>query len=360
MAEPLKNMFFKREFFEKLSGQIMKVYPEFDKRKFLKLVFNKEWDKKELKQRMRHAANALHEVLPPDYKKSLGILINASSGFRGFDAMIFPDYVETYGIDDPESSVPALELFTKLCTSEFAVRPFIIKYPEFMIQQMRIWAKHKDPRVRRLASEGYRPRLPWAVALPEFKKDPSPIVPVVEMLIEDSEEFVRRSAANNLNDIAKDNPDITLNIAKKWLGKSPEADTVIKHALRTRLKSGDPEVLSLFGYKDKSNVLLKDFKVSPNVVKVGEKLNFSFMLVNTARGPLKLRIEYAIYYLKTRGKYSRKVFKITESTFKEKNISLKRSRSFADLTIRKHNPGKHKISIIVNGRELGIKEFILK
>jgi 3-methyladenine DNA glycosylase AlkC len=360
MAELFKNMFFKKDFFEKLSDQIVKEFPAFDREKFLKLVFNNEWEHKELKQRMRHASNSLHEVLPSDYRKALGILMKASKGLKGFNAMIFSDYVEVYGLDDPEVSIPALELFTQFCSSEFAVRPFIIKYPALMIKQQKKWAKSENPHVRRLASEGFRPRLPWAMALPEFKKDPSPVLPVLEILMNDKEESVRRSVSNNLNDIAKDNPDITLKFAKKWFGKSPEVNAAIKHALRTQLKSGDPAALALFGYKDKSNISLKDFKISPRVISVGEKLNFSFTLVNKSKSPVKLRIEYAVHYLKSKGKYSRKVFKVSENTFKEKNILIKRSRSFADMTIRKHNPGKHKISIIVNGRELEIKEFILK
>lgn len=360
MAELLKNMFFKKDFFEKLSNQVVKEYPAFDRKKFLKLVFNNEWEQKELKQRMRHASNSLHEVLPSDYRKGLGILMKASAGLKGFNAMIFSDFVEVYGLNDPDASIPALEMFTQLCSSEFAVRPFIVKYPALMIKQEKKWAKSKNPQVRRLASEGFRPRLPWAMALPEFKKDPALVLPVLEILINDKDESVRRSVANNLNDIAKDNPAITLEFAKKWLGKSSDIDAVIKHALRTQLKSGDPSALALFGYKDKSNISIKDFKILPQVVSVGEKLNFSFTLVNKSKSPVKLRVEYAVYYLKSKGKYSRKVFQITEDTFKEKSIPIKRGRSFADMTIRKHNPGKHKISIIVNGRELGTKEFTLK
>lgn len=360
MAELLKNMFFKKEFFEKLSVQLKKEYPEFNKKKFLSLVFNNEWDKKELKQRMRHASLSLREVLPADFRKSLNILIKASGGIRGFDAMIFSDYVEVYGLDDPEASIPSLEHFTQLCSSEFAVRPFIIKYPKLMLKQEKKWAKSKIPQVRRLASEGFRPRLPWAMALPEFKKDPIPLIPVLETLINDKEEFVRRSVANNLNDIAKDNPEITLSFAKKWQGKGPEIDAVLKHALRTQLKNGDSEALALFGYKTKTDVSMKDFKINPAVVPAGGTLNFSFTLINKTGSPVKLRVEYGLYYLKAKGNHSRKIFKIAENTYKEKNITFKRSRSFADLTIRKHNPGRHRISIIVNGHELGIKEFTLK
>jgi 3-methyladenine DNA glycosylase AlkC len=359
MAELLKNIFFKRSFFEKLANEILKIYPAFDKKKFFKRLFNSQWEGKELKQRMRHASIVLHEVLPADYRKALDILIEASSGFRGFDSMVFSDFVEVFGLEDPEASIPALEHFTQLCSAEFAVRPFIIRYPDLMIRKISRWSKHKNPHIRRLASEGSRPRLPWAIALPEFKKDPLPILPVIEKLIGDKEEFVRRSAANNLNDIAKDNPQVVLKFAKRWLGKNAETDRVLKHACRTLLKKGDPAAMELFGYKNNHDISIGNFKLTPRVVSIGKKLGFSFTVVHKSNKPLKVRLEYGIYYLKSKGKYTRKVFKIAEDVFKDKTIAFRRNRSFTDMTIRKHRPGKHKISIIVNGIELAEKEFML-
>jgi len=360
MAELLKNMFFKRTFFENLSDEIIKIYPSFDKKKFLKLVFNNEWENKELKQRMRHASHALNKVLPSDYKDSLGILMKASAKFCGFDAMIFSDYVEVYGIEHLQESIPALELFTQLCSSEFAVRPFIIKYPDIMIPQMIKWSKHKNEHVRRLSSEGCRPRLPWAMALPVFKKNPAPIMPIIEALINDRSEYVSRSVANNLNDISKDNCQIVLKFAKKWYGKNPETDKVIKHACRGLLKQGNPEALKLFGFKCCDGITVKTFTVKPSSVKIGEKVQVTLIIENENIKPVKLRFEIGVYYLKSKGNHSRKVFKVSENVYKDKIITIQRMLSFENKTVRKHLPGKHKISLIINGIEMAEKSFILK
>jgi 3-methyladenine DNA glycosylase AlkC len=224
---------------------------------------------------------------------------------------------------------------------------------------MKIWAKHKNAHVRRLASEGCRPRLPWAMALPAFKKDPAPILPIIEMLINDESEYVRRSAANNLNDIAKDNPDVVLKFAKSRIGKSAETDKLLKHACRGLLKNGNTEALKIFGFKSNDNIKVKQFKTAP-AVKIGEKLNVKFTVENTNIKPVKLRFEFGVYYLKQKGKLSRKIFKVCENTYKDKIISVERNVSFEDRTVRKHNTGKHKISLIINGVEAAIKEFVVK
>jgi 3-methyladenine DNA glycosylase AlkC len=235
MPEPLKNMYSK-DYLNNFAGTFAKIYPEFNKTKFLNLVFDKEWDKKELKQRMRHISICLHEVLPADYKKSIEILKKAVVHSKGFLAMTFPDYVEVYGLDDYNTSVSALELFTQYGSSEFAIRPFVVKYPEKVMPQMVKWAKHKNHHVRRLASEGCRPRLPWAIGLPEFKKNPAEVLKVLEILKNDESEYVRKSVANNLNDISKDNPVLAIQTAKRWYGKSPRTDWIIKHGMRGLLK----------------------------------------------------------------------------------------------------------------------------
>jgi 3-methyladenine DNA glycosylase AlkC len=151
---------------------------------------------------------------------------------HGFVALVPSEFVAAYGLDDPDRAIPALEHFTQRCSAEFAVRPFIIRYPQRMMAQMLVWADHPSAEVHRLASEGCRPRLPWGVALPAFKKDPSPILPVLEKLKNDASESVRKSVANNLNDIAKDNPAVTLGVVRRWrqADDSPEMRWVAQHA----------------------------------------------------------------------------------------------------------------------------------
>jgi 3-methyladenine DNA glycosylase AlkC len=275
--------------------------------------------------------------------------------------MFFPDYIETYGINHFDISVKTIEQLTQFTSCEFAVRPFILQYGDKMIKQMLQWSQHKSHHVRRLASEGSRPRLPWAIALPELKKNPLPLLPILENLKQDNSEYVRRSVANNLNDIAKDNPAIVIQIAKKWKGISKETDAIIKHGCRTLLKKGHPEILKYYKLNDKADIGISGFKIKNNKVKIGDYLNFSFSLQNMEHIKQNLRLEYAIYYLLQNGAHYKKVFKISERQLKPgEKLSVEKRHSFKIITTRKYYPGLHKLSVIVNGQELKTGKFELK
>jgi len=365
MPELLKNIFYGVKYFDQLANDIKKVYKTFDDKKFIKLIFESQWKNFELKERMHHTAKCIHQLMPEKYEEALKILLKVITIERSkhpqfFEDMFFADYVEMYGIDFPDKSIPALGVITQYSSSEFAVRPFIIKYPELSMKYMLEWTNHLNHHVRRFASEGCRPRLPWAIALPGFKKNPSPILPVLETLKDDESEYVRRSVANNLNDISKDHPEIVLSIGKKWIGKSKNTDWVLKHALRTLLKRGNPDAMKLFGFNDAKNFKIEKFSLSENKIEVGNALSFSFRLENTGSKILKLRIEYNIYYVKAKGKISKKIFQITEEDFKPgESVLFKKKQSFKDMTTRKHNPGKHKLGIVINGREVITKDFFV-
>lgn len=359
MAEPLKNMY-NRPYLEKFADVFKKVYPGFDKKKFLKLVFNNEWDNLELKGRMSHIARSLNEVLPGDYRKNISILKKAVPHFKGFLSMIFPDYVEQFGLENPKVSVTALELFTQYGSSEFAVRPFIVKYPEILMPEIMNWAKHKNHHVRRLASEGSRPRLPWAIALPEFKRDPAPVLKILEFLKNDDSEYVRKSVANNLNDISKDNPPIAFETAKKWYGKNKNTDWIVKHAMRGLLRKGNKNALKLFGWHGSEGIEITNLKLSSTKIQNGGKLEFSFSIKPVKPVNENVRLEYTIDFITSSGKTSRKIFKITEGKFeKEKIYNFAKKHSFKDLTIRKHFKGQHLIGIIVNGERTAEKKFFV-
>ncbi len=359
MAEPLKNMY-NKPYLEKFAGVFKELHPAFNSKQFLKLVFDSEWENRELKQRMSHIARCLHAALPGDYRKNISILKNAVPRFKGFLSMIFPDYVEQFGLDDPKTSVPALMLFTQYGSSEFAVRPFIIKYPKIMMPEMLKWAKHKNHHVRRLASESARPRLPWAIALPEFKRDPAPVLKILETLKADESEYVRKSVANNLNDISKDNPETTLKLANRWYGKNKNTDWIVKHGLRGLLKKGNTEALQLFGWHGSKGIETSDFKLSSSRVPNGGKFEFSFSVTPVKPVNENVRLEYTIDFLTSTGKTGRKIFKITEGKMeKGRRYSFTRKHSFKDLTTRKHFKGKHKIAIIVNGEKTTEKDFYI-
>ena len=344
--EPLKNHY-NYEYVSRLGRVLAESQAPFSIEDFVAGVMGTDWEDLELKQRMRRITTTMRDVLPQDYKSAIAILNKAAASFEGFLAMFFPEYIELYGLDDWETSLPALGWMTRFSSSEFAVRPFIKKDSERMMAQMMAWAEDENYHVRRLASEGCRPRLPWAMALPHFKRDPAPILPILEKLKADPEEYVRRSVANNLNDISKDHPDLALEISKRWLGHSSETDWIVKHACRTLLKAGRPEAMLLFGYGAPDRVEVNNARIEHAKLEIGGEQYFSFDI--TVPEPMKLRLEYAVNYVKANGSTSRKVFKISETEYKRGTTGITRKQKFADLSTRKHYAGEHRIEILING-----------
>ena len=267
----------------------------------------------------------------------------------GFDAMCLPDFVEMYGLEHWDLSFEALEVFTKSCSSEFAVRPFIAKDTDKAMKKMYVFAESDNHHVRRLSSEGCRPMLPWAMALPRFKKDPGKILPVLEKLKDDESEYVRKSVANNLNDISKNQPELVLDICEKWQGKSKRTDWIIKQACRTLLKSGNKRAMLLFGFANPKNISIKNLKADNNKLSIGDTLMFSFDLEVKSGTEKKVRLEYVVHYVKKNNKISPKVFQIKEATFKPGIYLIEKKQSFKDFSTRTHLPGKHLIEIKVNG-----------
>ncbi len=351
MPEKLKDMFFKPETLDAFGDSIKKHYPEFDKKKFLELIYDDSWKDLELKAKMRHTSKCLHKVLPADYIASLVILIKAAPEVKGFEAMSLPDYVELYGMSHWEESLNALGQFTRYYSSEFAIRPFLDKDPELTMQYMLKWAESDHENVRRFSSEGCRPRLPWAMLLPEFIDNPKPVLKVLEKLKNDKSEFVRKSVANNLNDISKDHPDVVLDVAERWYGNSKETDWIVKHGLRTLLKQGNTRAMRLFGFGDPENLLVSNLKTDKTSLSIGDEMNFVFELENKEKKECKVRLEYSMKFQKANSKTSSKVFQIIEKTYTPGKFEIKRKHSFKNLSTRKHYPGIHSLTIIVNGLE---------
>ena len=359
MAEPFKNLL-NHESITKFAGGIRDVYQAFEVDGFLKAVMDETWEALELKARIRQISVKLGKFLPQDYKKALGIIDEVIDKPGAMFCTIFPDFVEVYGQDekDWDLSIAALERYTKYSSSELAVRPFIIKHEKRMMEQMYLWSKSENEHVRRLSSEGCRPQLPWAPAIDSFKKDPAPVLPILEQLKTDPSAYVRKSVANNLNDISKTHPDLVVKIAKDWHGKNERTDWILKHGCRTLLKKGNRDALALFGYDDVDSVDISGFTLEADSVPIGGEISFSFIIsVNEAS---KVRLEYGIDYVKSNGKRSRKIFQLSEISFsKKERKSYTRKHSFADLSTRKHYPGTHSITLIVNGTERGTLDFEL-
>ncbi|NWF36091.1 DNA alkylation repair protein [Mariprofundus sp. KV] len=357
MAEPFKNLF-NEVLIDNVAASLVKHCPDFDAMAFKSSVFDAHWQQRELKDRIYHIATSMQPLLPSDYAQAVAILQLAGAAFSGVEYLIFPAYVELFGLDDYEPSVKALEVMTPYSSSELAVRPFIIRYGDRMMTQMERWAESENEHVRRLASEGCRPRLPWAMALPGFKRDPGAVLNIIEKLMDDKSEYVRRSVANNLNDISKDNPDVLIDLLHKRLGKNSRTDWILKHASRSLLKQGDSQVLQRFGFSDPEHVKAANLEVDQNVA-IGKQLAFSFQLQTTDRELGKLRIEYAIDFMKANGRQARKIFKVSEADYADTTKTVAKTHSFKLITTRRYYPGRHDLAVIVNGKQLASEAFEL-
>lgn len=349
MAEALKNLY-NEKYIDLLAELLTKEFPPFDSQAFRQSIFNSHWKQKELKERMRHIATTIGTHLPQEYPNAIKIL---KSVFRQMNSayilenMIFQDFVEVYGLDELDVSLDALETFTVNSSSEFAIRRFLLKYPKESMQQLLKWAKADNEHIRRLASEGSRPRLPWAIALPKFKKDPNEIIKILDILKDDESAYVRKSVANSLNDISKDNPQILKEITSQWIGVSKNRDALLKHGCRTLLKESDSDILNLFGYKNPIGIKLNNFNYDTHV-SMGKELTFSFEL-NAKEALGKLRIEFALDFLRKNGKHNQKVFKISEGDYLQRSKRVSKSYSFKPISTRKYYRGEQRLTLLING-----------
>jgi 3-methyladenine DNA glycosylase AlkC len=345
-----------------LVSAIRQVYPVLDSERLLSGVFDAGWADLELKRRIRHITSVLHALLPEDYRTALEILRRAMPAVEGIVLWVFTDYVEVYGLEDWEASIPALEEFTQRMSGEFAIRPFIVRYPERTMAQMLAWAGHGNAEVRRLASEGCRPRLPWGIRLQALVADPTPIFPILERLKNDESESVRRSVANNLNDISKDHRGLVLDLLRCWqAGATDEVRWITGHALRTLVKKGDSEALALLGYGGAAEIAVHNLAAEPRAIVIGEEVTLSFDIESLAGRPLQLMIDYAVYHRRANGRLSPKVFKLAKRTIQPGEVlHIERKHSFAPVTTRRYYPGEQAIEPKINGRLFGRIVFNLK
>jgi len=249
---------------------------------------------------------------------------------------------------------------TKRSSSEFGIRFFLLAEPGRTLSVLESWVGDSNVHVRRLISEGTRPRLPWAMRLPAFIDDPAPLLPLLAALKDDGEEYVRRSVANNLNDIAKDHPDIVSRIARQWLkGADKNRRKLIRHACRTLIKQGHKGTLKALGYGTPC-VEMDMLRISTPRVTFGTALEFELSLTSTADRPQSLVVDYAIHHRKANGATTPKVFKWKTATLAPgATLRAKRKHAIRKITTRVYYPGKHRLEIFVNGVSLGIEDFEL-
>ncbi len=351
---------FNESYFSKLTDVVKSEYSPLNKKRF-KDDLMLDLQNKELNERMSNTAIVLGLHLPKEFKNSLAILDRVIGKMKtGYTSLVFPDFVAKFGMEYIELSLEALKRYTVYGSSEFAIRVFLKKDFDKTISAMNVWAEDQNPHVRRLSSEGSRPRLPWSFKLDTVINNPHLTKNILVKLKSDPELYVRKSVANHLNDISKDHPDYMISLVKAWDQSDAYTAWIIKHASRTLIKQGHPKALKLFDAHSEPKVNLYHFSVSPPRIKLGEKIEITLALVSTSRSPQKLIIDYIIHYVKKDGSSSPKVFKWTEvHLLPAQEIKLIKNQKIIDFTTRIHYPGKHKIEVQINGRPMTESNFIL-
>jgi 3-methyladenine DNA glycosylase AlkC len=315
-----------------------------------------------------HIATALRTHLPQDYPRAVQLLLASASqahGHRGGNMASFlymPHlfFVARYGLDHFEESMRAQHALTQLFTAEFSIRAFLERHPARTLARLRQWATDPSEHVRRLVSEGTRPRLPWAPRLREFQRDPRPVLELLELLKDDPALYVRRSVANNLNDIGKDHPQILTATARRWLrGAGPERQWIVRHALRSAVKRADAGALAALGYGAKADVGLRKISIAPARATIGGNVRVSFELFNRAAKRQRVMADLVVHFVKSRGTGA-KTFKLKALDLPPRSsATLGKTIALKQLTTRKHYAGLHRVEVLLNGAVREIGSFVL-
>ena len=349
--EPLKNMF-GRAYYQQLARALTQEKKNFDEKAFIQRCM-KPIRTMELNQRLRHTVDELEKELPDSFLKALPVLKRLIQHMpHGYTSLVFPEYVAKNGLSFPHQSMEALRFFTSFGSSEFAVRHFLRQDFQGTIGYLNQWATDPDHHVRRLASEGCRPRLPWSFQLTEVIQNPNLTRSILDTLREDPSVYVRKSVANHINDISKDHPEYIVHLVKNWQSDKSSTQWIIRHGTRTLIKNGHQELLKALGYQACEKVVVEEFRIGTKKVLLGESLEFVLTLHSHERRTQKIIVDYMLTYQRADNKSSSKVFKwrVLELEPGERQ-TLEKKQRIKDFSTRKHYPGKHKVSIQINGIE---------
>ncbi|WP_372798815.1 DNA alkylation repair protein [Pontiella sp.] len=357
------------ESIDRMARSLKKVYPAFPEKDFRKMALD-GLNPLELKDRTKHLIAVLHRVMPDNFEKTADLFVqmkphwdpgDPDDNLRSFAAWPIIDYIAAYGLGHPEVSLKTLKEITALFSAEFAIRPFIIHHFDLTFQTLERWTADPDEQVRRLVSEGTRPRLPWGCRLPQFIENPAPVFQLLEKLKDDPSETVRRSVANNLNDISKDHPEQVIQTCRRWKrGAGKNREWIIRHAARSLVKNGHPEIFGLLGHTENPALDIQSLEVSPAAIQLGEAVTFRFTLTSRSARPQSVVIDYAIHHVKANGRTAPKVFKFrTLEIGAHQTVELSRQHRIKPVTTRTYYPGRHAVEILINGKTYGQVPFTL-
>jgi len=321
----------------------------------------------EMKDRMKAIANALYISIDKPYPEALKLLLamlDESENFKtltGFPVWVIADIVERYGLAYPELSLQGIHKITQHFTGEFAIRPYLQLHRQLTVRILNEWTDDPSADVRRLVSEGIRPRLPWGKKVDWLIEDPSDIFLLLDKLYNDASEYVRRSVANNLNDISKDHPDKVIDCLKAWQAKqgdSEHLDWIIRHSCRSLIKQSHVGALQLQGYSPTPRISVKQFDIQPNQIKLGQKFEVSLVIQSQAKSDQALLIDLELLSPGLNAKSRRRVLKwCRREITADSTLSIAKKWPIKDTTIRKERIGTHYINLIINGQKLGHASF---
>ncbi|MBK8476774.1 MAG: DNA alkylation repair protein [Opitutaceae bacterium] len=379
MAEPFKNLI-SQNTVQTAGRHLARVWPAFDRSRFEKLA-GSGLEQLELKARAMHITDALAQTLPPDFDHAC-IVLEASltppvpfdaqgepaglgdaardAGLSGWAVWSMGEYVARHGMGDVPRALACLHALTQRLSAEFAIRPFLQRHPETTLRTLAKWVHDPSAHVRRLVSEGSRPRLPWGLRLQALVADPSPTLPLLRKLQDDSSSYVRRSVANHLNDIAKDHADLVAAWVHEHLaGAGPARIALLRHASRTLIKQGHPATLHAWGL-GQALVGKATLALASRSVCVGETLGLRVTLKSSHSAPQPLVVDYAVHHVRANGERSRKVFKGWKLTLAPgETRGLAKQHSLRPVSTRRLYPGTHRLDLLVNGQIVAGRDFAL-
>jgi len=374
MADALKHLI-NADTVHWVGEHLQRVWPGFPRPHFDKLALD-NLESLPFKARADRLAEALGTTLPDDFQRAADLLDatlrpvvppqpqndpddqtggqpSDMDGLSGWALWGVGTYVARHGLEHPERALATLHGLTQRFTAEFAIRPFILKHPERVWPVLARWVDDPSAHVRRLVSEGTRPRLPWGLRLQPLVADPRPSLPLLQALQDDPTGYVRRSVANHLNDIAKDHPGLVVD----WLrahrpGASVERERLLRHASRTLIKAGHTDALAVWGLGE---AFIGDvqWSVSPCQVRVGARVALSARLQSRAARPQAVALDYVVHHARPSGRAAVKVFKGTVLQVDANDAaSWQREHALKATSTRALYPGPHRIELQLNGQRV--------
>lgn len=353
--------FFSRALVQRLAAELQLTDPQFPGEAFVKTACA-GLQQLELLERGRQLCRALRQHLPQEYPRAIELLLRSlgaphqsdellGGGMAPFFYLPHVLFVAEHGLEHFDLSLRAQYELTQRFSAEFSIRYYIERDPERTLAALQEWSRDANAHVRRLASEGTRLRLPWAMRVRWLDEHPERVLALLERLKDDPSSMVRRSVANNLNDLGKVHPQLLTDTCARWLeGASAERRALVEHALRSAVKRGEPNALRLLGYGGKAAVAIESVRFEPARVRIGSRVALSFVLRSTARKPQELLVDLAVFFVKASGRATPKVFKLKRVTLPARGqLELSARISLAVHTTRKPQPGRHAVDVLVNG-----------